>query len=281
MCELNRIASHALSYGTFGMDVGAMTPIFYCFQAREKILDLYEAACGARLLYNYFVVGGITRDLPSGWVQKCKDLCDDLEKNFLPQHENFLIRNSIYYARTMHIGVITPDMAERHGITGPNLRGSGMKWDLRRNYPYDPERRGTYSVYKDLEFDIPVGNACDGQGIQGSCWDRMMVRFKEMKESVKIVRQALDKLPHGGVQNLPMPRKLTPNGQVYLATEAARGELGIRLIADGTDKPYRLHVNSPGFNVIYALPELCRDILVADLIAVVGSVDFVMGEVGR
>lgn len=281
MAEMNRIASHCLAFGTFGMDVGALTPIFYAFREREHVLDLFEAATGARLLYNYFVVGGVNRDLPQGWIQRCKDFLDPFEKDFLPELERFLIQNSIYYARTLHIGVITPELAERHGLTGPNLRCSGVKWDLRRNYPYNPENNGSYSVYKDFEFDIPVGDGWGGRGSVGSCWDRMMVRFKEMKESCRIVRQALDKLPRGGVQHLPMPRQLNPTGQVFVASEAARGELGVRIIADGSAKPYRVHVNSPGFNVIYALPELCRDILVADLIAVVGSCDFVMGEVGR
>ncbi|HEY4003333.1 MAG TPA: NADH-quinone oxidoreductase subunit D [Candidatus Xenobia bacterium] len=305
MCELNRISSHCLAWGTFGMDLGALTPIFYTFHQREKILDLFELASGARLLYNYFVVGGLTRDIPKGFVDRTKTFLDEFEKDFMPELDKFLIQNAIYWARTTEIGVITPELAERHALTGPNQRCSGVRWDLRKHYPYNPELRptpkpskggetpapepppasgppaGFYSVYNQFEFDIPVGDGAGGRGPVGSCWDRMMVRFKEMKESCRIVRQALDKLPRGSVQHLPMPRALKPTGQAFVSTEAARGELGMRLIADGTERPYRVHVNSPGFNVIYALPELCRDILVADLIAVVGSCDFVMGEVGR
>ncbi|MHB2016927.1 MAG: NADH-quinone oxidoreductase subunit D [Candidatus Xenobia bacterium] len=281
LCELNRMASHCLTFGTFGMDVGAMTPIFYTFKQREDILDMFEWVTGARLLYNYFVVGGVNQDLPSGFADRCRSFLDQFEKQFLPELLDFLIKNEIYYERSCLIGAMTPELCAQYGITGPNLRGAGVKWDLRKNYPYNPEIKKGYSVYDQFEFDVPIGDAAGGRGVLGSCWDRMMVRYHEMRESCRIVRQALDKLPQGPVQHLPMPRTVYPNGNAYVATEAARGELGTRIIADGTDRPYRAHVNSPGFNAIYALPDLCRNILVADLIAVVGSLDFVMGEVGR
>ena len=187
VAELNRIASHLLAVGTFGLDVGAFTPFLYCFRDRERILDLFEMLCGARLLYSYIWVGGLSHDLPVGWVEKAYEFLDYFEPQ-VEEYNNILTFNKIFIERSADVGVLPRDVAISYGVTGPNLRGSGVKWDLRKDDPY--------SIYDKFEFDIPIGTGA--MGTVGDCWDRYYIRVREIEESVKIVRQALEQLPRDG-----------------------------------------------------------------------------------
>ncbi len=271
VCELNRLASHLVSFGTYGMDIGAFTPFLFAFREREDIFDLFEMTCGARMLYNYVWVGGVSHDLPPGFIEKCTAFLDKFEGKIV-DYNNLLSHNKIFIERTANIGVLPVDVAYSYNLTGPNLRGSGVKWDLRRDDPY--------SIYDRFEFDIPVGTGEMGQ--VGDCWDRYMVRIREMGESVKIIRQALNQLPDGDVHKA-VPRNVRPPKDVeaYTRSETPRGEMGIYVISDGSNVPYRVKVKSPCFTAISAMNYLTRGHYVADIIAVIGSIDIVLGEVDR
>ena len=271
--ELNRIASHLLAFGTYGMDIGAFTPFLYAFRDREMILLLFEKLCGARLTYNYIRVGGVSRDLPPGFLDNVNEFLDYFEPK-IDEYNALLTNNKIFIERTAGVAVMDEAMAISYGASGPNLRGAGRKWDLRKDKPY--------SIYDQFDFDIPIGKEIPNLGIVlGDCWSRYMVRMNEMKESVKILRQLLDKdWPEGPIMaNMKAIRP--PAGAIYSSSEAPRGELGFYIISDGSVKPVRVKVKSPCFCALSALPELSRGLMLADIIAIIGSIDIVMGEVDR
>ncbi len=270
MAELNRIASHLLAVGTYGMDLGAFTPFLFCFREREHILDLFEWTCGARLLYNYNWVGGVSHDIPDGFVEKTRKFLDGFEPA-VKEVNDLLSYNKIFIERTAKVGILPVDLAFSYNVTGPNLRGSGVKWDLRKD--------DAYCGYETYDFEIPVGT---GQyGPLGSCWDRYFVRVCEMEESVKILRQALTRLPAGNVHE-KLPKKVkAPKGEVYARSETPRGELGFYIVSDGGNNPYRVKVKSPCFTALSVLPEISKGLLIADVVAIIGSIDIVMGELDR
>ncbi len=271
VAELNRIASHQLAIGTFGLDVGAFTPFLYCFRDRERILDLFEMLCGSRLLYNYIWVGGLSHDLPAGFVEKVYEFIDYFEPN-IQEYNDILTFNKIFIERTADVGVLPEDVAISYGVTGPNLRGSGVKWDLRRHDPY--------SVYDKLDFDIPVGTGA--MGTVGDCWDRYYVRIREMEESAKIIRQALDQMPVEGDIREAVPKRVRPpKGSIYVRTESPRGELGYYIISDGKPKPFRLHMRSPALTALSVIDEIGRGWMLSDVLAILGSLDIVLGEIDR
>ena len=271
MAELNRIASHLLALGTFGMDVGAFTPFLYMFRDRESILDLFEMTCGARLLYNYMWVGGLSHDLPVGFVEKVYKFLDYFEPQ-LKEYNDLLMYNKIFIERTADVGVLPPEVAVNYGVTGPNLRASGIIWDLRKNE--------SYSIYDSFSFEVPVGK---GQmGTIGDCWDRYWVRAEEMKESVGIVRQALKTLPVEGDVHEAMPKKIRPpKGSIYKRTESPRGDLGFYIISDGSPSPTRVKLRSPAFTALGALSAIAEGWMISDVIAILGSLDIVLGEIDR
>ena len=271
--ELNRIASHLLAFGTYGMDIGAFTPFLYAFRDREKILFLFEKLCGARLTYNYIRVGGVSRDLPPGLLDDVSDFLDYFEPK-IDEYNALLTNNKIFIERTAGVAVMDEKMTINYGASGPNLRGAGRKWDLRKDEPY--------SIYDQFDFEIPIGEEIPSLGIVlGDCWNRYMVRMDEMKESVKILRQLINKeWPEGPIM-ASMKAIRPPEGEVYSRSEAPRGELGFYIISDGSAKPVRVKVKSPCFAALSALSELSRGLMLADIIAIIGSIDIVMGEVDR
>ncbi|MGQ9642450.1 MAG: NADH-quinone oxidoreductase subunit D [Ignavibacterium sp.] len=270
MAELQRIASHLVAIGTYGADIGAVTPFLYCFRDREKILHLFEITCGARLLYNYIWPGGLSHDLHPDFVRLTREFIQEFKPN-LVELNNLLTFNRIFIDRTANVGILPLETAINFGISGPMLRGSGMKWDLRRDDPY--------SVYHKFDFDIPVGEG--KMGTVGDSWDRYYVRVREMEESLKIIEQALDQLPEGDVTSAIPKRIKPPVGQVYARIENPRGELGYFLISDGSTSPFRVKVRAPSFVNLQIMDELCRGHMVADVVAILGSVDIVLGEVDR
>ncbi len=270
MAELNRIASHLIAAGTFGNDIGSFTPFLWCFRDREDILDLFEETCGARLLYNYNWIGGLMHDVKPGFEKKVIKFLDKFE----PQVDNLntiLSDNYIFIRRTANVGIMSPEVAISYGVTGPNLRGSGVQFDVRKDE--------SYLGYEEFDFDVPVGKG--EYGPVGSCWDRYMVRIREVLESCKIIRQAIDRLPDGDVREKVPKRIKPPKGEVYMRTECPRGELGYYIVSDGTPKPYRLKVKSPCFTVMSAFREVSRGAMIADIIAILGSIDIVLGEIDR
>jgi len=270
VAELNRIASHLLSVGTYAMDIGAYTPFLHCFREREKILDLFEWICGARLLYNYNWVGGVSHDIPEGFVEKTRQFLAEFEPVIAEENE-LLSFNKIFIERTAGVGILSEELALSYNVTGPNLRGSGVSWDLRKEEPY--------CGYETYDFSVPVGQGKFGP--LGSCWDRYYVRVREMEECLKIIRQALDRLPEGDVQE-KVPKKVKPpKGEVYGKTETPRGELGYYIISDGSAIPFRIKIKSPCFTALAVLPLISKGEMIADIIAVIGSIDIVMGELDR
>ncbi len=270
MAELNRIASHLLSVGTYAMDIGSFTPFLHCFREREKVLDLFEWVCGARLLYNYNWVGGVSHDLPNGFVEKTREFLGRFEP-VIAELDDLLSYNKIFLERTANVGIITEEQALSHNVTGPNLRGSGIRWDLRKEEPY--------CGYETYDFEVPIGLGKFGS--LGSCWDRYYVRVREMEQSIKLIRQSLDRLPEGDVHE-KVPRRVKPaKGEVYDRTETPRGELGYYVISDGGLIPFRIKVKSPCFTVLSLLPAIAKGGMVADIIAIIGSIDIVMGEIDR
>jgi len=278
VAELNRIASHFIAIGTYGIDIGAFTPFLWVMRDREHILRMLEWASGSRLLYNYIWVGGLFYDLPVGFEERCRDFVKYVRPK-LTELNGLLLENKIFIDRTANIGVLPLDLAINCGVTGPMLRASGLKYDLRRV--------DAYSVYPQLDFDIPVG---DGRmGALGDCWDRTYVRFLEIYESLKIIDQCLDKLTkeHKRDRNFDpqalVPKKIRPKAQdFYVRAEIPKGELGFFFRSDGkSDIPFRCKCRSCSYVNLSALQEISRGILVADLIAIVGSLDLNIGEVDR
>lgn len=269
--ELQRIASHLMAFGTYALDLGAFSPFLYAFEEREKILRLFEEVSGARLLYNYIWVGGVWNDWTDEQLARVSAFCDTMEEEAKKYHE-LVSMNKIFVQRTANVGVFTLQDCFDYGATGPVLRGSGLKWDLRKNAPY--------SLYSEFDFDVPVGEGEVGQ--VGDCWNRYYVRMKEVIQSIKIIRQVLEKLEPGSVMGkVPKVIKL-PKGEVYMKHECPRGELGIHLVSEGDAKqPYRLKVKSPCFTHTSMLPRIAPGQMIADFVASVGSIDIVLGEVDR
>lgn len=270
MAEFNRIASHLVFFGTSGLESGAWTPFVYGFREREYILDLFEMTCGQRLTYNYCRIGGVAQDLPPRFIEKAREFCDYFEKR-LKEYNNLLSYNEIFIKRTANIGILPASMAIDYGVTGPNLRASGVKWDLRKNEPY--------SVYPELDFEIPVGSG--EKGTLGDVWDRYMLRIREMEQSLKIIRQCLDKIPEGEYC-AKVPRLFKPPpGEIYCRFENPRGELGFYLVSDGGKNPYRLKIRAPSFSNLWVIPEISVGEMISDLIMTVGSLDIILPEIDR
>jgi NADH-quinone oxidoreductase subunit D len=278
MAELNRIASHLVAFGTFGLDMGSFTAVLYAFREREYILDLFEAACGARLTYSYITIGGVTHDLPDRFLDKLAEFLDYFEPK-IDEYNNLISYNHIFVKRTAAVGVVSPEDAIAWGLTGPCLRGSGVRWDLRRSMPYD--------LYDRFEFDIPVGVDGGSDGIPhgvvvGDAWSRYWVRMEEMKQSVRILRQCLEQMPKEGehMGKVPKNMKLPPD-EVYLEGENPRGQLGFLIVGDNSAIPSRVKVRGPCFCNLSITTHVCRNVLIADIPAIVGSIDIVLGEVDR
>jgi NADH:ubiquinone oxidoreductase subunit D len=274
VAELQRIASHLLWLGTWCMDMGGAlgggaTIFLYCIRERELVLDLFESLVGARLLYGFYQVGGVRYDLPAGWVDQCRETVQGVEARLL-EYERMLEDNPFFLARARDVGVISRDLAEDIGVAGPLLRASGVAWDLRRADPY--------SSYEDFAFAVPVETA-------GDCLARYRVRMVEFRESIRIVRQVLDGLPEGPISSRPGLKSVAqtriPKGEAYARIEGPRGEVGCYLIADGGPKPYRMKWRGASFSNLAVLPHILPGHTVADVVAIMGSVDPVFGEVDR
>jgi len=288
IAELGRIASHLVGMGAYGLDLGTFSPFLYAFREREKILDLFEEACGARLTYSYITVGGLTADLPPGWLQRCEAFLEQFEP-IIREYHTLLTTNAIFVKRTAGIGVLSPEMAIDYGCTGPVLRGSGVDIDMRR----DGESIYT-AMYDGYAFEVAVMKdghyprdheypAVPVDAVLGDCWHRFFVRMLEVVQSMDLVRQAIDRYsrckgPLG--EPLKLAEKL-PAGDVYLETECPKGQMGFYLVGDGSAIPWRVRARSSSFSNLAVAPELCRGCLIADVPAVVGSLDIVMGEIDR
>jgi NADH-quinone oxidoreductase subunit D len=266
LAELQRISSHLLWLATHAIDIGAMTPFFYCFRERELILDLFEQYCGARLTLNCMRPGGLPHDLPVGWTEKCREFVEPFPSK-VDEYEGLLTENRIWKKRTIGVGVLDAQTAIDYGVTGPMLRGSGVKWDLRKAMPYE--------AYGEVDFEVPVGR-------NGDTYDRYLVRMEEMRQANRIIAQCLDQIPAGPIMaKRPRVMKAAKDGEVYHGIEGPKGEIGFYIVGDGTPNPYRCHVRPPSFINLQSVPELCKGALIADLVAIIGTTDIVLGEVDR
>ncbi|MEI7633314.1 MAG: NADH-quinone oxidoreductase subunit D [bacterium] len=269
--ELQRIASHLVAFGTYGLDLGAFTPFVYAFRERERILDIFERICGARLTCSYGRIGGVMRDMDDTAIAMTRSFIDDFDSKW-DDYNALLSNNAIFVKRTANVGVMTAEQAVAWGCTGPMLRGSGAAYDIRKAEPY--------SIYDRFEFDVPTGRGL--MGTVGDCWDRYWVRMVEMKQSSRIIRQALDQMPQGLFRNPKVSRIIKPPyGEVYFRAENPRGELAFYIVSTGDKKPYRLRVRGPSFCNLSVMNEISKDSLIADIVAIVGSIDIVLGEVDR
>jgi NADH-quinone oxidoreductase subunit D len=288
IAELGRVASHLVGMGAYGLDLGTFSPFLYAFREREKILDLFEEACGARLTYSYITLGGLTADLPPGWLQKCEAFLDQFEP-IIQEYHALLTTNAIFVKRTAGIGVLSREMAIDYGTSGPVLRGSGVDQDLRR----DGESIYT-AMYDGYAFEVAVMKnghypsdhdypAVPADAVLGDCWHRFFVRMLEVVQSMDLVRQSIDRYsqckgPLG--EPLKVAEKI-PAGDAYLETEAPKGQMGFYLVGDGSAIPWRARARSSSFSNLAVVHELCRGCLIADVPAIVGSLDIVMGEIDR
>jgi NADH-quinone oxidoreductase subunit D len=288
--EIGRILNHLLNITTFAIDVGAMTPLLWGFEQREKLMEFYERACGARMHAAYFRPGGVHQDLPAGLLEDIGEFCETFPQ-VVTDFETLLTDNRIFRQRTVDVGAISAEDAYDWGFSGPCLRASGVPWDLRRAQPYE--------CYEELDFQIPVGK-------NGDCFDRYLVRIEEMRQSVKIMQQCIEKMPGGPVyvQNTKitppkrgeMKRSMealihhfklytegyhVPAGETYTAVEAPKGEFAVYLVADGSNRPYKCKIRAPSFPFLAAMDFLCRGHMLADSVAVIGSLDIVFGEIDR
>ncbi len=278
MAELGRIASHLVGMGAYGLDLGTFSPFLYAFREREKILDLFEETCGARLTCSYVTIGGVTHDFPPGWVERCKQFLDYFEPK-IEEYHTLLTRNAIFIRRTAGLGVLPPDMAIAYGCTGPVLRGSGVRHDLRKVQPYCG-----YETY-DFEIACPPFDDAPDEAVIGDAWHRFYVRMVEIKESVKILRQALaryEQNPEGSHRSPEWkPTMKLPAGEAYLETECPRGQMGFLVVGMDAPIPWRVRARSSSFCNLSVVSELCKGCLIADVPAIVGSLDIVMGEIDR
>ncbi len=288
--EVTRVLNHLLNITTYALDVGAITPSLWGFEEREKLLEFYDDASGARLHANYYRAGGVNRDLPAGLVGRMAEWAETFPK-FIDELEELLTGNRIWKQRTVDIGIISPEDALAWGFSGPPLRASGVAWDLRKSQPYE--------VYEELDFDIPVGR-------NGDCYDRYLVRMNEMRQSTHLIKQCLERLPEGPVRiqdnkftppkRQEMKRSMealihhfklytegyhVPAGATYTATESPKGEFGVYLVADGSNRPYRCKIRPTGFAFLQAIEHMSRRHMLADAVAVIGSLDVVFGEIDR
>lgn len=288
--EITRILNHIMNISAFALDVGAMTPLLWGFEEREKLMEFYERVSGARLHAAYFRPGGVHRDLPAGLLEDIVKFCDEFPK-IINDVESLLTENRIFRQRTVDVGIVTKDDALDWGFSGPMLRGSGVPWDLRKSQPYD--------VYGRMDFDIPVGKT-------GDCFDRYLVRVEEMRQSLRIIMQCVEEMPVGPVRTQdnkiapPLRGEMkqsmealihhfklytegyrVPEGETYTAVEAPKGEFGVYVVADGTNKPYRCKIRAPGFAFLQATDFLSKGHMLADMVAIVGSMDIVFGEIDR
>ena len=263
--EMQRIASHLVWVGTYLLDLGAFTPVLWTFRDREGILTLFEALGGSRFNVNYLRVGGVLHDFPKGWLAECETFLNQLEKNMVELNQ-LITGNEIFEARTQGVGYIDPQQALAYGLTGPMLRGSGVNFDLRVNRPY--------MAYREVPVNVQVRQ-------EGDCYARYRVRMQEITESIRLCRVALDKMP-GGAISMRVPIALrSPRGETYFAIESSKGELGIYFISDGSEYPWRAKIRGPSFTNLQILPELLRGHKMSDVVAIMGSIDIVLGEVDR
>jgi NADH-quinone oxidoreductase subunit D len=290
LTELTRIASHLIWLGTHAHDIGVSTLFIFAFREREMLLDIFELISGQRMMTSYFRIGGVAKDIPEGFEQKIREVLKIFPKK-IDDYESLLTNNRLWLQRTVGVGKISAEDAIDCGLSGPIIRGSGMEWDLRKSNPY--------SSYDKFDFDIPTGT-------NGDIYDRFLVRIKEMRQSLRIAEQALDGLPEGdfiarvpGVTLLPKDEVLTsmealifhfktvvegfcpPKGEVYQSIESPKGEIGFYIVSDGSSKPYRVRVRPPGFVNVSSLNRFAKGRMVADLVAIIGSIDFALGEVDR
>ncbi len=265
LTELNRIASHLVWLGTHALDIGAITPVFYCLREREEALKIFEKYCGARLTTHAFRIGGLQYETYEGFEQEVNAFCD----MFLPkvdEYEDLLTNNRIWVGRLKDVGILTADECKEYGVTGPVLRAAGVKWDLRKAQPY--------SGYEKYDFEIPTRQ-------NGDTYDRYVVRMEEMRQSVRIMRQAVANLPEGPIMGKVGKVIKPPVGEAYVSIEAPKGELGYYVVSDGSTQPYRCRVRPPSFVNLQALDRMVRGGLIADVVAVIGTLDIVLGEVDR
>jgi len=263
--ELNRIMSHLLWYAAYGLDIGAMTPFLYAFREREEIIDMMEAATGARLLHNYFRIGGFRQDLPKAVMAKLKKFCSHFEDR-IREYEGLLINNVIFVKRTENTGILAKETAVNYGVSGPSLRGSDCDYDIRK--------QDKYSVYPKFDFKAATGK-------NGDTLDRCRVRMQEMRESLRILKQASDMMPEGEV-SVKVPKIIKPApGEVYSRVEGPRGEIGVYIVSDGTDRPYRIKLREPSFSNLSALRDMVIGTKIADIVAIMGSLDLVIPEIDR
>lgn len=263
--EINRISSHLLWYGPMGLDAGAMGQFLYAIRDREMLLDILEAITGARMMFNYVRPGGVLRDLPAGVDAKIRAFCDHFEK-MLPEHDDLLGGNEIFQYRTKGVGVVSRDTALAYALTGANLRASGVNFDLRRDRPY--------AAYDKVDFDVPIAE-------EGDIFARYVVRMEEMRQALRIIRQCMEGIPEG-LHTAKVAKVLRPPaGEAYAAVESPRGELGMHVVSDGTDRPYRVRYRPPTFYSLQAIEGLIPGNLLADMIVIAGSFDIVLGEIDR
>lgn len=267
--ELNRIASHLIWLGTHGLDMGMLTPFFYCFRERERVLRIFDEVSGSRLLYNYFAIGGVYSDITPKSIDLIREFIGDFGKK-LDEVQSIFAKSYIYVKRTKGVGKLSMEDSISYGVTGPILRASGKNWDLRRNQPY--------LFYDKINFDVPTRP-------EGDVYARFLVRIEEMRQSLKIAKQITDKIPGGEFYNKrfskPMLVRLKANGEAYMPTESPKGEYGVYLIGDGSTIPYRVRIRSPSFANLSSVPAMLKGYKIADLTATVSSIDPVFGEVDR
>ncbi len=288
IAEMGRIASHLVAMGTYGLDLGTFSPFLYAFRERERILDLFEEACGARLTYSYLTIGGATADLPTGWLQKCEAFLDQF-RPIIDEYHTLLTTNAIFIKRTAGIGVMSPEMAIDYGCSGPVLRGSGVDHDLRRDGEeiYTAMYDGyAFEVVAEKEGHYPNDHkypAVPTEAVLGDNWHRFYVRMLEVIQSMDLVRQAMDRYSTAE-GDYGQPMKLTaklPKGEAYLETEAPRGQMGFYVVSDGNAIPWRVRARSSSFSNLWVTGDLCQGCMIADVPSIVGSLDVVMGEIDR
>lgn len=270
--ELGRISSHLVAVGTMAMDIGAVTPFPYALRERERVNDLLEEICGARLTFNYHRIGGVGWDMPEGWDRKVSAFCDSFER-ILEEFNRLITLNHIFIERLADVVTIPAEDAIDFSLSGPNLRASGVDWDIRRDEPY--------SLYSEMKFEVPLGR--NDPGVIGDSYNRFVVRVEEMREAAEIVKQCLAMLPDTNGQNpVPKPKTLKPpKGECYLRTEAPRGEMGIYLVSDGSDKAWRVKARTGSFTAMGAVEHVTAGIMIADMVAVIASFDVVAPEIDR
>lgn len=266
--ELNRIASHAICVGVMAMDIGAITPFPYLLRERETVNDLIEELCGSRLTYNYLRIGGVAQDLPRGWENRCLRFLDHFDK-VLPEFDRLITDNEIFVDRCANIAAISGEEAIAHGLVGPNLRASGVDYDCRRDAPY--------SIYPRLDFDVALGSGA--MGTVGDCWDRFWVRCEEMKQSARLVRQCLEQIPDGEVYK--KPKRIRPDGEAGAVVESSRGEMFCYLVGKGQPTPDRVHFRTGSFNAMQVIRPKSKGLMVADLVALIASLDVIAPEIDR